>query len=726
MVKKMRSRLRFIIAGSMSLALISLPSVWGESSSSSHGLLHSLPSNAFHFASVAISGDGSHLVAMPYETETILTSKNFGATWITRTLPLTIAPRYTGGYGRVAISDDGGHIAVVGDSSPGNESGGYIYTSSDFGATWLKSDSLPLLVWTAISGSASGKYLLAQGAPLPPPDSSAYAPNPPSIYTSSDFGKTWRVSKSLAPSDSFAVIGISDTGKFVVSDGVANYHSDDAGLSWSPLHSPDIPALLSGYAIPSGKAFFATDGSVIYKSVDFGKTWLALPSDTLSNVTTLSGSIDGSMILALESSGHLYESKNSGKTWALLGSSSSVYWSGNAGVDRTGKRLVATARGDLFISQNSGMNWENLSNDLYRDWGTLTMSGDGTHIFAGSSDGCRFEECPASFTDLFSSDNFGRNWSALETDSSSDGISLPDVAYSLWSDRTGKIIYSDDPESSQWQQSKDNGRTWLNQTPKSPRGDFANEEYDADGKVGITYDEDIYEKITVYLTVDSGKHWTVVTPPEFINPNPTPDFSDDFTFMTVSVSTNGQVITAKTDSRFFISLDHGKTWVHHASPWAQDLLKPHYECMNPNGSIISSLVNSGDNTTSSGTSPSAWSLYQSIDLGANWKSVAIPSELRSTLQWNFGLQCTPDGRNMYLLGKYPYVSTNNGKSWSALKSAGARNWSSLTFSDDGSHLAALGSDTLSPDLGSHIFGSTDFGKSWTDLSALGLVTWSSP
>jgi len=63
-----------------------------------------------------------------------------------------------------------------------------------------------------------------------------------------------------------------------------------------------------------------------------------------------------------------------------------------------------------------------------------------------------------------------------------------------------------------------------------------------------------------------------------------------------------------------------------------------------------------------------------------------------------------------------YTSTDYGATWTDRTAAGSRNWLSITMSADGSHLAAA-------DHGGDIYTSTDYGATWTDRTAAGSRDW---
>lgn len=168
-----------------------------------------------NWSSVASSAEGTRLIAATTFGQLFI-STNFGANWSSNTAPGTSV-----GYGAdsVASSADGFTLAVGGNNICTSTNGGqtwvtndffnalfmsicssadgtklaaangcggpgYIYTSSDSGATWTMNTNAPELNWISIASSADGTKLVATGWYG---SGQPYGP----VYTSSDSGMTW-------------------------------------------------------------------------------------------------------------------------------------------------------------------------------------------------------------------------------------------------------------------------------------------------------------------------------------------------------------------------------------------------------------------------------------------------------------------------------------------------------------------------------------------------------
>jgi photosystem II stability/assembly factor-like uncharacterized protein len=113
----------------------------------------------------AISADGKFLaVEVP---GTILATTNFGKSWSTNILSAS--------FKSMAVSADGSKLV-------GAPYGGNIYTSTNFGGTWIQQSNSPSLLWWSCASSADGTKLAA---------ASGTAGGAGVIYTSTDSGSSW-------------------------------------------------------------------------------------------------------------------------------------------------------------------------------------------------------------------------------------------------------------------------------------------------------------------------------------------------------------------------------------------------------------------------------------------------------------------------------------------------------------------------------------------------------
>jgi photosystem II stability/assembly factor-like uncharacterized protein len=263
----------------------------------------SAPTN--YWSGVASSADGLKLAASclylgPGTSVPggIYTSTNGGTNWT-----LTSAP--AGYWNGIASSTNGTRLAAI-------VSGGGLYTSTNSGATWQPA-SAPFS-GVAIACSADGTRLLVAGL-----STNSHR----AIFTSPDFGATW-VSNSVPVNEAWFAVASSYSGSNLVvaanSDTSGNnpgviYTSANAGGTW---RSNNVPGIYWNGVASSGdgsRLVAVAGGSVLYTSADGGNTWVSVPG--LSGYFTgaaVSG--DGSRALAVASSGFIYSSFDGGVTWA--------------------------------------------------------------------------------------------------------------------------------------------------------------------------------------------------------------------------------------------------------------------------------------------------------------------------------------------------------------------------------------------------------------------------
>jgi photosystem II stability/assembly factor-like uncharacterized protein len=105
-----------------------------------------------YWRSVTSSDDGMHMAATA-SYSVVYTSSDAGSTWTARP---TISAQWAG----LTSSSDGSHLAAA---EQGGMQGGYIYTSTDYGAHWSRLQGAGVSDWQSLSGSADGLTLSVVG-----------------------------------------------------------------------------------------------------------------------------------------------------------------------------------------------------------------------------------------------------------------------------------------------------------------------------------------------------------------------------------------------------------------------------------------------------------------------------------------------------------------------------------------------------------------------------------
>jgi DNA-binding beta-propeller fold protein YncE len=253
--------------------------------------------------SVACSADGSKIIAAQGGgqgsfTGSIYTSTNTGATWVTNKVisSLGSAIPFPQSWESVASSADGTKLAAADLSSAvsGLVHGLAIYTSTNFSGVWTRATNAPMLGWESVALSADGTKL------------AAVANGSANIYTSPDFGTTWitnnvPISPNGIQSGWSSIASSADGSKLIAAaggNGAAGFIfiSTNSGAAWT-VTATNIPSGLIAH--PWIYVASSADGSklaavadvasplgVVITSTNSGATWTtnAVPNLTWNAV----------------------------------------------------------------------------------------------------------------------------------------------------------------------------------------------------------------------------------------------------------------------------------------------------------------------------------------------------------------------------------------------------------------------------------------------------------
>ena len=264
---------------------------------------HTVSGGAQNWWAVASSADGSQLVATSVG-DSVYTSNDSGATWTAR--QLTPGSSYSW-YG-AAISADGSKIAVTSGGATG-----HIFISTDNGATWTQNNSAGAHAWYTITMSADGQRLMSGAG-------GDY------VYISADGGATWtqrRPGGTGVTGNWRGIASSADGMRLLVS--IPNgyvYTSVDGGVTWtqrdpaggtrnwraaasSANGSRLAVAAINDYIYTSGGSFLPTvDPSEI--SVAGGTVNLIGECSATSDVTFTSVVSEGNSAHAISGDGLVY------------------------------------------------------------------------------------------------------------------------------------------------------------------------------------------------------------------------------------------------------------------------------------------------------------------------------------------------------------------------------------------------------------------------------------
>jgi hypothetical protein len=170
-----------------------------------------------------------------------------------------------------------------------NEYGGWIYESTDSGATWTPSISYPA-GWFDIAMSSDG---VKQAAVV----------TGGQIYVSTDSGATWTPVES---SRSWRSIAMSSNGvkQAAVVNGGQIYESTNSGSTWTPVESSRNWRSIAMSSNGVKQTAVAYNGQ-IYESTNSGSTWT--PVESSRSWTSIAISSDGVKQAAAAYNGQIYE-----------------------------------------------------------------------------------------------------------------------------------------------------------------------------------------------------------------------------------------------------------------------------------------------------------------------------------------------------------------------------------------------------------------------------------
>ena len=223
-------------------------------------------------------------------------------------------------YRSITSSTDGTKLAAV-------VYGGYIWTSSNSGATWTSRDpgnNNAFLLWLDITSSTDGTKLAAV----------AYGNLNGGIWTSTDSG--------------------------------ANWTSRASSKNWYGITSSANGTKLAA-VVRNGNIWTSTDSGANWTSRASSKNWYGITS-----------SADGTKLAATVNGGNIWTSNDSGVNWTSRASTKDWY-----GITSSadGTKLAATVNGGhIWTSNDSGVTWtEDTSVGATKDWYGITSSEDGTN-----------------------------------------------------------------------------------------------------------------------------------------------------------------------------------------------------------------------------------------------------------------------------------------------------------------------------------------------------------
>jgi photosystem II stability/assembly factor-like uncharacterized protein len=282
---------------------------------------------------VAIANNGATLLAADGNIGYLYVSTNSGATWSV----ITSAGRAY--WMAVASSSDGTHMAAA-------TYGGYIWTSTNSGSTWsTNSSSSGSANWEQLKSDASGKYLAAQI-------------NNGALYTSTNYGSTWTKQTGWTGSgDHSNSLAMDSTGQYLAIGGFFDYMytSNDYGVTWTKETSPGVSAYYNGATLMTGasgaRIAAIMQATNFYISANSGNSFSTINPHTNTLTMSMASAIDFSRFIL--GSNALAYSSDGGTTWVQTGGYQSAGF-GAVAMIPTGTSVIASASSATYSGYSIG------------------------------------------------------------------------------------------------------------------------------------------------------------------------------------------------------------------------------------------------------------------------------------------------------------------------------------------------------------------------------------
>jgi hypothetical protein len=257
--------------------------------------------------------------------------------------------------------------------------GGEIYTSADYGKTWKVTGPAGAASWGSVSVSSTGRHQTATSSGPGESDD-----KPGGIYISSDFGATWTEVSSAFKKLLWTSVSMSSTGQYQT-------------------------------ACVGSESFPFTGPGAIYTSKDYGASWDKQSSPVMTDDwRSVSVSSTGQYQTAVIFDGRIYTSADYGSAWTIS-TAPRANWISVSVSSGTGQYQTAVDSGDkllhdnIYDSADFGRTWTiaNPTTSVRRaKWNCVSVSSTGQYrtITAATDgpDGKNFE--------IYTSSDFGAKW----------------------------------------------------------------------------------------------------------------------------------------------------------------------------------------------------------------------------------------------------------------------------------------------------------------------------
>jgi hypothetical protein len=214
------------------------------------------------------------------------------------------------------------------------------------------------------------------------------------LWKSTDGGSNWT---TISPADAtWSTIACSSDGNVVLAGNSGSSDttyarkwaiSTDGGSNWTAGTTSNVDPGLSAMSADGVYMYTMLDGgTTLYRSSDTGATW---STTTVPITRSIACSADGTFVAIGRQTSPPQVSKNSGATFtAVVGTPNQTF---QVGMSDSGDIIAAVSTsstsGRIWIGTDKGTSWYEQSAVLGRTWASPAVSGDGSKIVAGPSNG---------------------------------------------------------------------------------------------------------------------------------------------------------------------------------------------------------------------------------------------------------------------------------------------------------------------------------------------------
>jgi len=224
--------------------------------------------------------------------------------------------------------------------------------------------------WGLIASSSDGTKLIA-------------AVDPGYIYTSTDSGASW-TARTAAGSRSWRGMSSSSDGTKLAAtvDGGRIYTSIDSGVNWTEQTTTNRNYRVITSSADGTKLAAVVWSDYIYTSTDSGVNWTRQTAAGSRLWLSITSSSDGTKLAAVDYGGYIYTSTDSGASWTERTDAGARYWWGITSSSDGTKLAVGGSSTYIYTSTDSGVNWTAQTTAGTRTWISITSSSDGTKLTA--------------------------------------------------------------------------------------------------------------------------------------------------------------------------------------------------------------------------------------------------------------------------------------------------------------------------------------------------------